>query len=149
VLQENSISYSDTTKFWRETILGLDSEDVLSLPKDGVLDEENQTVLLVLSNEQFSSVRQITGRMCVPKTLYIVGLLILSISQSDIFIEFFTSSSTVRRQVESSRIESSCRSNFVTFCCPFDFYTGNFLSISILWAQSGKAAVVFSWEYDK
>jgi hypothetical protein len=65
--------------------------------------------------------------MCSKKLdkLYIVGLSIVDISQSDIghrtsdiFIGFLTSSPTVRRQVKSSRVESSYRSNFVTCCCP-------------------------------
>jgi DNA-binding MurR/RpiR family transcriptional regulator len=48
--------------------LGLSSEEVSSSPKDDGLDEVNEAILLALSDESFSSVRQIAHRICVPKS---------------------------------------------------------------------------------
>jgi hypothetical protein len=58
---------------------------------------------------------QITCNICSSKVLYIIGVLILSKSRSDIFVRLLTSSSTNRRQVESSY-----RSNFAPSCYSSD-----------------------------
>jgi hypothetical protein len=121
MLQENPVSYSRVARLCNEAIVGLDSEEVSSSPKDDGLDqvnEVNEAILLVLSDEPFSSIRQIARKICVPKSC------IRAISSacrfsaihrqtSDIFIVFLTSSPIVNRQVDSS-----CRSNFATSCCP-------------------------------
>jgi hypothetical protein len=121
------------TWFCKEAILGLNSEDASSSPKDDGLDQVNEVIFLILSDEPSSSVRQIARTICVPKTLYIVGLLILCISQSDIFIGFLTISPIVSSQQsavssqqsavssqqsegKSNAVESSRWSNFTTSC---------------------------------
>jgi hypothetical protein len=43
------------TKFNREAVLGLNSEEASSLPKDDGLDEMNEAILLPLSDEPISS----------------------------------------------------------------------------------------------
>jgi hypothetical protein len=68
VFQENAVSYSSMTRFCRETILGLNSEEASSPPKDNGLDEVNETILLALSDDLFSSVGQIARRTCFPKS---------------------------------------------------------------------------------
>jgi hypothetical protein len=84
VLQENAVSYSSVTRVTRfcgEVILGLNSEAALSSPKDDGLNEVNEanevneTILLALSDEPFSSVpsvRQMARRICIPKVVQIV-----------------------------------------------------------------------------
>jgi hypothetical protein len=57
VLQENAVSYSSVTRFCREAILGLNSEEASSLLKHDGLDEMNEAILLALFDEFFSSVR--------------------------------------------------------------------------------------------
>jgi hypothetical protein len=87
VLQENAVSHSIATKFCRKVILGLNSEEISSSPKDDGLDEVDKAILLALSDELFSSVgyvRQIARKICLPKPLDIVRLSILCISQADI-----------------------------------------------------------------
>jgi hypothetical protein len=116
VLQENAVSYSSVTRFCRQALSGLNSEEASSSPKDHRLDEVIEAGLLALSDESFSSVpsvRQTARRISVPKAPCIVDVSILCISQSDIVIGFLKSSPTIRRQVESS-----CRFNFATSCCP-------------------------------
>jgi hypothetical protein len=56
VLQENAVSYSSVTRFYGEAILGLNSEEVSSLPKDDGLDEVAEPILLAMSDEPISSV---------------------------------------------------------------------------------------------
>jgi hypothetical protein len=53
VLQENAVSYSNVTRFCSDAILGLNSEEVSSSPKDDGLDEVNEAILVVLSDEPF------------------------------------------------------------------------------------------------
>jgi hypothetical protein len=63
VLQKSAVSHSSVTRFRREAILGLNSEEASSSPKDDGLDEVNDAILLALSDEPFSSipsVRQIS-----------------------------------------------------------------------------------------
>jgi hypothetical protein len=50
VLQENTISYPNVTRFYREAILGLNSEEASSSPKDDGLDTLNEPILLALSD---------------------------------------------------------------------------------------------------
>jgi hypothetical protein len=90
----------------------MNSEAISSSPKDDSLDEVNETILLVLSDEPFSSGRKTTTEHAFQKALYIVGLLIFCIFQSDISIRFRTNSHTAGRQ-----IEPRCRSTFATSCC--------------------------------
>jgi hypothetical protein len=71
VLQENAVLYSNVTRFCKEAILGLNSEQARSSPKDDRLDEVNEAILLTLSDESFSSVpsvRQTARRICVPNS---------------------------------------------------------------------------------
>jgi hypothetical protein len=56
VLQKNAVSYSSVTRFSRETILGLNSEEVSSSLTDDGLDEVNEAILLALSDRPFSFV---------------------------------------------------------------------------------------------
>jgi hypothetical protein len=70
VFQENAVSYSSVTRFCEEAILGLNSEELSSSPKDDGLDEVNEAILLALSDEIFSSVPsvgQMAGRISIPK----------------------------------------------------------------------------------
>jgi hypothetical protein len=53
LLQENAVSYSNVTRFRREAILGLNSEETSSSPGDDDLDEVNEPILLALSDESF------------------------------------------------------------------------------------------------
>jgi hypothetical protein len=69
VFQENAASYLCLTRFYREAILGLNSEDASASPKDDGLDEVNEAILLGLSDETFSPVRQIVRMICVPKNI--------------------------------------------------------------------------------
>jgi hypothetical protein len=46
--------------------LGLNSEEASSLLKDDDFGEVNEVILLALSDEPFSSVRQIARKICVP-----------------------------------------------------------------------------------
>jgi hypothetical protein len=80
VLQENAVSYSSVTRFRREAISGLNCEKASSSPKDDSLVEVSETILLALSDELFSSVRQIARKISFRKALYIVDLSILCIS---------------------------------------------------------------------
>jgi hypothetical protein len=71
VLQENVVWYSNVTRVCKEIILGLNSEETSSSPRDGGLDEMNEAILLALSDNPFSSIQQIARRICVPKnTVY-------------------------------------------------------------------------------
>jgi hypothetical protein len=119
VLQENVVSYSSVTRFCTAGSLSVNSEEASSSRKDqdDDLDEANETILLALSDESFSSGRQIARRICAPKALYIVGLWILCISQSDIRHLHWVSDKLSESQ-KATQVESSCRSNFVTSCCP-------------------------------
>jgi hypothetical protein len=57
MLQENALSYRNAMRFFREAVLGLNSEEVSrSSPKDDDLDEVNKTIQLALFGEPFSSV---------------------------------------------------------------------------------------------
>jgi hypothetical protein len=100
--------------FCRDVILGVNSEKVLSWPKDDGLDEVNEVILLVLSDEPFSSVpsvRQIADSSqdmrskswlnCVSSACWFFSF---HSQTSDIFIGLLTGSLTVRRQVKSSRV---------------------------------------------
>jgi hypothetical protein len=58
-LQENAIPYSSVTRFCREAILDLNSEEASSSPQDDGFDEVNEGILLALSDEPFSSVRSV------------------------------------------------------------------------------------------
>jgi hypothetical protein len=161
VLQENIVSYSSVTRFYRESILDLNSEESSSSPKDDGLDDVNDAILLALSDEPFSSVpflRQIAddpqdmrskkhsrSPTCRFSAFHSQTSDIrhqtsdirhqrsdirdqtseirhqtsdIRDQTSDIFIGFLTSSPTVRSQVKSRRVESSCRSNFATSCRP-------------------------------
>jgi hypothetical protein len=87
VLEENVVSHSSVTRFCREAILGLNSEELSSSLKDNGLEEVNEAILLALSDQPFSSVlslRRIAHMRAFQKALSIVGLSILCISQSDI-----------------------------------------------------------------
>jgi hypothetical protein len=114
-LQENAVSYSSVTRFYREAILGLNSGEISSSPKDDGLDEVNQEILLALYDESFSSVPSVEQIADSPPEMRSKKSWILSPCRfspfhnhtSDIFIGFLTSSPTVRRQIESSRIELS------------------------------------------
>jgi hypothetical protein len=66
VVQENVVSYSSLTRFCREAILGLNSDEASSSPKNNGLNEVNEVILLVLSDESFSSARQIAGSISLP-----------------------------------------------------------------------------------
>jgi hypothetical protein len=73
VLLENAASYSSSSvaRFYREAILGLNSEEASLSPKDDGLDEVNEAILLTLPDEPFSSVPSIwhiARRICIPKT---------------------------------------------------------------------------------
>jgi hypothetical protein len=68
ILQENAVSSSNMTRSCKEAILGLNSEQVSSRPKDDDPGELNEVIMLTLSNEPFSSVRQIARRICVPNS---------------------------------------------------------------------------------
>jgi hypothetical protein len=46
------------TRFRKDVLLGLNSEETSSSPKDDGLDEVNEAILLALSDEPFSSVWQ-------------------------------------------------------------------------------------------
>jgi hypothetical protein len=65
VLKENAASYSNATRSCREAILDLNSEEASSSPKDDGLDAVSEAILLALSDEIFSSVRQIARGICV------------------------------------------------------------------------------------
>jgi hypothetical protein len=56
MVQANAVSYSNATRFYREAIFGLNSEETLSSPKGDSLDEVKEAILLALSNEPFTSV---------------------------------------------------------------------------------------------
>jgi hypothetical protein len=60
--------------------LGLNCEKASPSPKDDDLVEVSETILLALSDEQFSSVRQMAAEYAFQKALYIVDLSILCIS---------------------------------------------------------------------
>jgi hypothetical protein len=88
--------------------LGLNSERASSLPKDHGLDQMKEVILLVLSDEPFSSVQQMADRpqdVCSKKHCIssICRFSALHSQASDILIGLLTSSPTVRRQVKSSR----------------------------------------------
>jgi hypothetical protein len=102
--------------------LGLNSEETSSSPKDDDLDEIHEAILLALSDEPFSSVRQMAdgrwqmpdGRCQMPdgpqdmrskklNKLDIVGLSILCISQSDIRHQ----TSDIRHQTSDIRHQTS------------------------------------------
>jgi hypothetical protein len=112
-LQENAVSYSSVTRFYREPILGLNSEEASSSPKDkdDGLDELNEPILLALLDEPFSSVlsvRQIARRICPLKGIVchqLVGSLHFTIRQQTSSL----GSSQALRQSEgkSSRVELS------------------------------------------
>jgi hypothetical protein len=68
MLQENVVSCSSVARFCREAILGVNSEEASSSPKDDYFNEVNEAILLALSGELFSSVRQTARRKCVPKS---------------------------------------------------------------------------------
>jgi hypothetical protein len=115
VLEENVASSSSVTRFCREAILGLKSEEASSSHKDHGLDEVNESIPMALSDELFSSVRsvrQIARRTCVSKGIvfhWLVDSLHFTVGHqtSDIFIGLLTSSPIVRRQVKSLRVELS------------------------------------------
>jgi hypothetical protein len=105
-------------RFCNEAIVGLNSEEVSSSPKDDGLDQVNEAIPLALSDEPFSSIRQIARKISVPKSCISAISSVCRFSAfhsqtSHIFIVFLTSSPTVNRQVDSS-----CRSNLATSCCP-------------------------------
>jgi hypothetical protein len=121
------------TKFSKEAVLGLNSEDASSSPKDDGLDEMNEAILLPLSDETVSSLpsfRQIARRTCVPtSTAYrrFVDSLHFTSRYLHWVLHKLSDSQKASRvkssQVESSRVKSSqvdsgCRSNFATSCCP-------------------------------
>jgi hypothetical protein len=113
VLQENAVPYSNATRFCKEAILGLNSEEATSPPKNNRIDEVNEANLLALPDEPFSSVREIARRICVPEsTVYrrLVDSLHFRVRHqtSDIFIGLLASYLTVRRQVESTRVLDPC-----------------------------------------
>jgi hypothetical protein len=61
------------TRFSRDAILGLDSEEASSSPKDANdgLNEVNEAILLAFSDERFSSVyyvSRIAGRIYLPRS---------------------------------------------------------------------------------
>jgi hypothetical protein len=53
--------------FCKKVILGQNSEEILSSPKDDDLDEMKEAILLALSDEPIFSVRQLVCMICVPK----------------------------------------------------------------------------------
>jgi hypothetical protein len=119
VLQENAVSYSSATRFCREAILSLNSEEASSSPKDEGLDEVKEAILLALSDEPLSSGRQTACEICLPKrTVYrrLVDSLHLTVTHQ---MSPLGSSEAFRQsEGKSSRIELSCRSNFAISCCP-------------------------------
>jgi hypothetical protein len=113
VLQENDVSYSSVTRFCRKVILGLNSREVSSLPKNDGIDEMNEAILLALSDESFSSGQQIARGICVPKsTVYrrFVDSLHFTVRHLH----------SVRHKLSDSQkarsAEPSYRSNFATYC---------------------------------
>jgi hypothetical protein len=56
LLQKNAVSYSSVTILCREAVLGLNSEEASSSPKDDGLDDVNKVILLALSDNPGSSV---------------------------------------------------------------------------------------------
>jgi hypothetical protein len=63
----------DEILFCREAILGLNSKEISSSPKDNDLDEMNRAILLALSDESFSSGGQIMRAERVGQIPCIVG----------------------------------------------------------------------------
>jgi hypothetical protein len=57
----------DEILFYREVILDLSSVEASLSPTNDGLDEMNEAILLALSDEPFSFVWQILGRICPPK----------------------------------------------------------------------------------
>jgi hypothetical protein len=69
MLHENAISYLNVRRFCREDILDLNLEEASSLPNDDDLNGVNEAILLALSDEPFSSVRQMRSKMhCILST---------------------------------------------------------------------------------
>jgi hypothetical protein len=56
VLRENVVSSSNVTRFGKKAILGLNSEEASSSPKNDGLDEVDEAILPALCDEPFSSV---------------------------------------------------------------------------------------------
>jgi hypothetical protein len=104
---------SSVTRFSREASLGLNSEEASSSPKDDGFDEVNEAILLALSDELFSSERQIARRICVPKsTVYrrLVDSLHFSVRHQTFSLgcsQVLQQSKGKSRRVESSRVELS------------------------------------------
>jgi hypothetical protein len=116
VLYQNAVSDSSVTRFSREAILGLNSEETSSSPKDDNLDEVNKAILLALSDEPSSSEWQIAVQDMRSKTHCISSACrfpAVHIQTSDIFIGLLTSFAIARKQVKPS-----CRSKFAISCCP-------------------------------
>jgi hypothetical protein len=99
--------------FWREAILGLNSEDASSSPKDDGLDEVNEAILLALSDEPFSyipSVRQMAHRTRVSKSIVyrrLVNFLHFTVRHQTSSLGF--SRALRQSEVISSRAELSIR----------------------------------------
>jgi hypothetical protein len=102
-----------------EGILGLNSEEASSLPKDDDLDEVNEAIMLALFDELFSSVcsvRQMACRISVPKSTgyrQLVDSLHFTVRHQT---SSFGSSqalrqSAVRRQVKAREVVLTCRFN--------------------------------------
>jgi hypothetical protein len=121
VLQENAVLSSSERRF--------DSVERLfwawirkrphqpSSPKDDGLDEMNEAILLALSDESFSSVRQIARKICVPKrTVYRRFVNSLHFTVRHQTSSLGSSHALGQSEGKARHLESSCRSNFATFC---------------------------------
>jgi hypothetical protein len=69
LLQEHALSYSSVTIVSREAILGLNSKEASSSPKDDCLDAVKEAIMLALSDESFSSVRFVWERVHNPQDM--------------------------------------------------------------------------------
>jgi hypothetical protein len=99
-LRENDISCSNVTRFCRKPISGLDSKEASSSSNDDGFDELSEVFLMALPDKLFLLCSRSLARYALQKAPDIVGLSILCISESGIFIWFLTNFPTLRRQVE-------------------------------------------------
>jgi hypothetical protein len=112
--QENAVLYTSVTIFCTEMILGLNSAEASSSPKDDGLDDVNEAILLVLSDQSFSSgpsAQQIARIICVPKGSECHRLVD---SLHFTLRHLHWAAHKLSESQKASRIESSCRSNFET-----------------------------------
>jgi hypothetical protein len=116
VLQENVVSYSSMTAVSSEVILGLNSEEASSSPKDDGLDEVSEAILLALSDQPFCSRRQIGRRIGLPKsTVYRRLIDSLQFTGRHQASSLGSSQAVSSQQSAISRqVKSSCRSTFGT-----------------------------------